>query len=394
MQWASTVSEQFSLRQAVAEAAASVKKELGQEPPDLAVAFVSAHHAPDFDELPGLLREALAPKVLAGCSGGGVIGGGREVEDRIGFSLTAASLPGVQVTAFHLEDSRLPDPDAGPVAWERLLGISGADSSSLVVLADPFSIRADHLIAGLDYAFPKSPKVGGLASGGRQPGANALFVNGAVHRGGAAGLVLRGNVRLETVVAQGCRPIGSPSVVSKCHENILLELDGNKPVDVLRAAFEAARDRDRHLINTALHLGIVTDPLLEQFKPGDFLIRNVLGIHKESGGLVIGELLHEGQIVQFHVRDAQTAAEDLHALLRRYASERKPAPGQGALLFSCLGRGKHLFGRPDHDTSIFQAEVGTLPLGGFFCNGEIGPVGASTYLHGFTSSFGIFSPRQ
>jgi small ligand-binding sensory domain FIST len=316
------------------------------------------------------------------------------VEDRIGFSLTVARLPGVQVTAFHLEDSQLPDPDAGPAAWERLMGISGTDAPSMVVLADPFSIRAEHLIAGLDYAFPQSPKVGGLASGGRQPGTNALFVNGAVHRAGAAGLVLGGNLRLETVVAQGCRPIGASSVVSKCHENILLELDGKKPMDVLRAAFEAASDRDRYLINTALHLGIVTDPLLEQFKPGDFLIRNVLGIHKESGGLVIGELLHEGQIVQFHVRDAQTAAEDLHALLRRYASERKPAPGQGALLFSCLGRGKHLFGRPDHDTGIFHDEVGKLPLGGFFCNGEIGPVGATTFLHGFTSSFAVFSPRE
>jgi small ligand-binding sensory domain FIST len=393
MQWSSTVSEQFSLGEAVREAAAAIKAALGSEPPDLAIVFPSAHHSPDYEEVPRLVRDALRPRVLVGCSGGGVIGGGREVEDRIGLSLTAARMPGVEIAPFHVEDSRMPDPDAGPGAWERLLGVSASQAPQIVVLADPFSARADGLIAGLDYAFPGCAKIGGLASGGNEPGANALFLNEAAHRAGAVGVALTGDVRLDTVVAQGCRPIGAPAVVTKCHQNVLLELDNKKPMEVLRAAFEASNDRDRHLINTALHLGIVTDPLIEQLKPGDFLIRNVLGIHRESGGLVIGELLHEGQAVQFHVRDAQTAAEDLQALLRRYAGAHPPAAGQGALLFSCLGRGKHLFGRADHDTAIFQSLVGPLPLGGFFCNGEIGPVGATTFLHGFTSSFGIFGPR-
>ena len=194
-------------------------------------------------------------------------------------------------------------------------------------------------------------------------------------------------------MAQGCRPIGSTHVVTKAQGNILLELDEEQPMQVLRREFEGADERDRRLINSALHLGVVMDPLKTEFAQGDFLIRNVMGIQRESNGLAIGEMLREGQVVQFHVRDSVSAAEDLDTMLGAHADARQDAPGAGALLFSCLGRGQHLFGKPDHDTDLFRGKVGDIPLGGFFCNGEIGPVGSSTFLHGFTSSFGIFSRR-
>ena len=339
------------------------------------------------------LRERLGPKTLIGCSGGGVIGGGREVEDRTGFSLTVASLPGVEVTPFVIQDERLPDPDAGPSTWETAVGVTAADEPHFVLLADPFSLRADALIAGLDYAFPSAVKIGGLASGGQGPGRNALFLNEDLHRGGAVGVAISGDIRVDTIVAQGCRPIGSTHVVTKAQGNILLELDEEQPMQVLRREFEGADERDRRLINSALHLGVVMDPLKTEFAQGDFLIRNVMGIQRESNGLAIGEVLREGQVVQFHVRDSVSAAEDLDAMLGNHAAARQESPGAGALLFSCLGRGQHLFGKPDHDTDLFRGKVGDIPLGGFFCNGEIGPVGSSTFLHGFTSSFGIFSRR-
>ena len=109
--------------------------------------------------------------------------------------------------------------------------------------------------------------------------------------------------------------------------------------------------------------------------------------------MAIGELLKEGQLVQFHLRDAETSAEDLTAVLERYAVENRENQVHGALLFSCLGRGQYLYGRPNHDTDIFHEKLGPVPLGGFFCNGEIGPVSGTTFLHGYTSSFGIFRPR-
>ncbi|MBM4406680.1 MAG: hypothetical protein FJ039_10990 [Chloroflexi bacterium] len=394
MKWASAISQEFSVRKAVADTIARVKADLGDVQPDLAVVFVSAHHAVDFPSIPQIVQSNLGAKTLIGCSAGGVIGGGREVEDEAAFSLTAAALPDVKLSGFYADEASIPSPDAGPGAWEQLAGVTASEEPHFIVLPDPFTIRSEMLVSGLDYAFPKSAKIGGLASAARMPGGNALFLNEKVFRKGAVTLAMAGNIQVDTVVAQGCRPIGKPYIVTRCRQNVLLELDNRKPMDVLREVFAECSDRDRQLINSALHLGIVTDPLLEEFKAGDFLIRNVLGMHQESEGFVIGELLTEGQVVQFHVRDAATAAEDLEGTLRRYAGNRLPKADAGALLFSCVGRGANLFGRPNHDTDLFLREVGRMPLGGFFCNGEIGPVGQTTFLHGFTSSFGIFKPRR
>ncbi len=392
MRWASAVSEQFSIKAAVAEAAAKVKGELGG-PPDLAICFVSPHHSPDYDEIPALIQHALGPKVLIGCSGGGVIGAGHEVEDHAGFSLTGALLPGVELAPFHVKADNLPTLDATPESWETLMGVKAAATPHFIILPDPFTLPAEQLLSGLDYAFPVGVKIGGLASGAGEPGGNALFLNARVECEGAVGLALSGNLLIETIVAQGCRPIGKTAVVTKCAQNVLFELDNRHPGELLRETYEAANSRDQRLIAGALHLGIVMDPLKVDVKPGDFLIRNVLGMDRASGGLVVGELLREGQLVQFHVRDANTATDDLHRMLQRYKTEHPGETGQGALLFSCLGRGHHLFGEVDHDTGLFAQAVGTLPLGGFFCNGEIGQVGPSTFLHGFTSSFGIFRPK-
>ena len=393
MKWCSKVSEQFALKDAVDECVSYVRAELGEASPDLAVLFVSAHYSPEFEDLPGLLQERLGPKLLIGCSGGGVIGGGKEVEDRAGFALTAASLPEVELVPFHVEDRDLPDQDASPAAWEEVVHVSVKENPDFVVLPDPFTIRADNLLVGLDYAFPGRVKIGGLASGSPQAGGNALFLDDQIHWSGAVGVAMHGGIKVDTIVAQGCRPVGEPMVITRSLKNILLELDGQKPMDVLQRIFEASDEKDQALLSRALHVGVVMDPLKQEFRPGDFLIRNVLGVNGETGGIAVGELLREGQVVQFHVRDAQTAEEDLQAILRQYAAEHGLQTGSGALLFSCLGRGMHLFGRPDHDTDIFREEVGLIPLAGFFCNGEIGPVGAGTYLHGFTSSFAIFSPR-
>ncbi|MFQ5934022.1 MAG: FIST N-terminal domain-containing protein [Dehalococcoidia bacterium] len=394
MKWTSAISESLSLDKAVKECAAGVISELGSDTPDLVMAFVSSSHYDNYDKVPKLLTDNVKVKHLIGCSGGGVIGGGREVENRPGFALTAASLPGVEITPFHVDDGALPSLDDSPSAWEDLVQVSVSVNPQFVLLPEPFTIQADNLLMGLDYAFTESVKIGGLASGGQRPGANALYMEQEVYRSGAVGVAMHGNIRVETIVAQGCRPIGGPLVVTRCQGNIVYELDSGKSMDVLQEMFEAASDEDRRLMTSALHLGVVMDPLKEAFQPGDFLIRNVMGLHKETGALIVGEMLREGQVVQFHVRDNQAAKEDLEAMIDRYLRENGPEKACGALLFSCVGRGEHLFGRPNHDTNIFQSKVSDVPLAGFFCNGEIGPVGGTTFLHGFTSSFAIFTPAH
>ncbi|MDA1272420.1 MAG: FIST C-terminal domain-containing protein [Chloroflexi bacterium] len=393
MKWTSALSEKTSISDAIAECAAAIKTDVAGETLDLAVAFVSPHYQDSYEQVADLLAEHLGARQLFGCSGGGVIGNGLEVEQRAGISITAAILPDVNIKSFHLQSHDLPDMDAGPDKWEEIFGVTADRDPHFVMVADPFSFPVQDLLMGMDFAFPGATKIGGLASGASRGGGNALFLNGQVLRSGAIGLALDGNIIVDTVVAQGCRPIGHPMRISKSDRNLLVELDGTPPMDVLRGMFEGLSERDRELVGHSLFLGVVMDELIDNPRQGDFLIRNVVGLDENSGGLAIGEMLKEGQLVQFHLRDAETSTGDLQAVLDRYASENRENEVPGALLFSCLGRGQFLYGKPNHDTDMFQEKLGTVPLGGFFCNGEIGPVSGTTFLHGYTSSFGLFRPR-
>lgn len=393
MKWASAISEQPALGDAVGECVAGVLGQLGKETPHLAVTFVSPHYQADYQNLVPLVRQALPAAQLFGCSGGGIIGNGLEVEQRPAVSITAAALPGVEIVEFHLESDGLPDLDAGPGSWEQLLNVTDSQDPQFVMLADPFSFPVQNLLLGLDFAFSRAAKIGGLASGANQQGGNALFLGDRMYRAGVVGLALHGNITVDTVVAQGCRPIGQPMRVTECRRNLLLGLDGQPPLGVLKELFDRVNDRDRGLMRHSLFLGVVMDEFLDHPNQGDFLIRNVVGMDERTGVLAIGEILKEGQVVQFHLRDAETSAEDLTAVLDRYARDNQDNQIQGALLFSCLGRGQYLYGRPNHDTGIFHDKLGAVPLGGFFCNGEIGPVSGTTFLHGYTSSFGIFRAK-
>ena len=392
MKWASAVSGAEDLSQAIQECTTTVRDQLDGATPDLAVVFPSRQHEGSYDDVPAAVAEHLAPRILLGCSAGGVIGGGREVEHGPGFSLTAAVLPEVDVHPFHLESDGIPVEDATSEAWEAALGGTRIDADPhFLLLPDPFSFDAGRLLAGLDRTFPSGKKVGGMASGGREAGENALFLGPERLGSGLVGIALSGNISVDTIVAQGCRPVGEPMFITSCRENVALEIDGSRPRDILQELYGRLDARDRDLFREALFLGIVMQEAQSQYGQGDFLIRNVVGFDPDSGALAVGARLKENQVVQFHVRDARTSAEDLQALLA--AHPREPS-AQGSLLFSCLGRGEHLYGRPDHDTDAFHEHLGEVPLGGFFCNGEIGPVHGTTFLHGYTSSFGLFRPRS
>ena len=393
MKWASSVSELPDLEQAIDECTNGLLKSLGDAQPDLAVVFVSPHYESEYDKVVQLIAKGLGPVKIFGCTGGGIIGNGVEVEQRPGISITGANLPDVEIVDFHLAGDSLPDLDAGPNSWEELLGVTSSQEPQFVVLADPFSFPVQDLLMGMDFAFAQSVKIGGLASGASHQGGNALFLGDQTHNSGAIGLALHGNITVDTVVAQGCRPIGQPMHITESRRNLLLGLDGQPPLTILKELFQTMNERDQALMQNSLFLGVVMDEFLESPKQGDFLIRNVVGMDARTGTLAIGETLKEGQMVQFHLRDADTSAQDLTAVLERFAMDNRENQARGALLFSCLGRGQHLYGRPNHDSDIFHEKLGEVPLGGFFCNGEIGPVSGTTFLHGYTSSFGIFRPR-
>ena len=392
MKWASAISESENVEEAVSECAESIKSIVGNSP-DLVFVFPSFNFSGQFKDISNALSQHFENSVIMGCSGNGVIGAGREVEHTPGFAMCAAELPEVEITPFHISDSDLPDGDDPPNKWENVLGVSRESRPNFVLLADPFSVRGENLLMGMDYAYPDCKIVGGLASGGTQPGSNALYLNNITYDHGIAGVALSGNIEINTIVAQGCKPIGSLSRITKCERNILQELDGRSPFDILGETYNDLNEADQKLFQNSLFLGVVMDPFESSPGIGDFLIRNIVGANPDAGQLAVGQMLREGQLVQFHLRDAQTSTENLSNMLDEYQST-PFGPETGALMFSCLGRGKYLYEEPDHDTDLFREKIGDLPLTGFFCNGEIGPVSGSTFLHGYTSSFGIFKPQS
>lgn len=393
MLWATSISRNTSIEDALRECTEDLREQLGPGPITFALGFVTPHFAAYYSKVPELAARYLDPEMFAGCSGGGVIGGGEEVEREPAVTMVAARLPDVAVTPIRVGRD-LPDLDGPPDDWQALTGVRPEDEPQFILLADPFSVRAEALLAGLDYAFPSSPKIGGLVSGGTSPGLNAMFLNGEVFTDGVVGVALSGDVAIDTVVAQGCRPIGGLMQVTRCDGNLLYELDGGPALQVLQDLFSGLGERDRRLASTALFAGVLMDEFSEKPQVGEFLIRNLIGVDPQRGAVAIGETLQEGMRLCFHVRDADTSAEDLHAMLAAYGKITPQDAGvSGALLFSCLGRGEGLYGEPNFDTGVFHQHLGGLPVGGFFCNGEIGPVGGATYLHGYTSSFGLFRPK-
>jgi small ligand-binding sensory domain FIST len=325
-----------------------------------------------------------------------VIGGGEEEEDVPALSLTCASMPGVDVIPIFTDGLDLPDGDAPPQAWRDCLGVRKGVDPHFLVMADPFTSRVNDFIEGLDYVWPGSVKVGGIASGGRTRGENALFTETQVHRTGIVAVALSGNIAVSTAVAQGCRPIGDALRITDCETNVLMEIEGEPPLKYLERLAATLNDEDRELMCNSLFVGLDTDPFPDDSDVAshDYLVRNLIGIDKNSGCLVVSEQLHVGRTIQFHVRDKVASAEDLQDTLNRCVEQEDYTRPDGALLFSCLGRGEALYGIVGHDSNLFRETIGDVPLGGFFCSGEIGPVGGTTYIHGYTSSFGFFRPAK
>jgi small ligand-binding sensory domain FIST len=380
MRWVSAISDRASGADALDEAVASVRGQLDRI--DLAIVFAS----------PSLAKE-LAPRLadvpaatLIGCSGAGIIGGAHEIEDRPAVSVTAAELPGATCTAFRIEPEAIP---ADAAAWRARIGVD--DPTGLLVLVDPFS-NIQAILEGLDEAFPHAAKFGGLVSGGRLPGADWLFADRKTFHRGAVGVAFTGDLAIDTIVAQGCRPIGAPMVVTRGEGNVIFELDHKSPLAVLQALHDSLDPRDRTLFRHSLFVGVeMTDSLVH--REGELLVRNIVGLDPQQNILAVAARLRPFQVVRFLLRDANAATQDLVRMLERH---RASGAGRcdGALLFSCLGRGAQLFGEPDHDSRLFRQHVGDVAVGGFFCNGEIGQVGGTTFLHGYTSSFALFRRRS
>jgi len=392
MKFASALSTKSDLLDLVQDLAGQIRSSLGPEKIDLALLFV---HPRLLDENPGWLesvRRGIGARHLVGCTGGGIIGGNRECEQEPAVSLLAANLPNVEIAPFHITQEELEE-STGPAFWHFQLEVTPTTEPNFLMFLEPFSMQATELVAAFSEAYPDAPILGGLASGGRQAGECRLFLDDKILDTGAVGVALSGNLELRTVVSQGCRPIGQPFTITRADRNVIFELGGRPPLAVVKEMMEKLPASDQNLAKSAMCLGRVINEYQEDFGQGDFLVRNLIGHDPNSGAMAVGDVVRTGQTVQFQVRDALTAAEDLQAMLRREQRFSARPPVCGAMLVSCLGRGAGMYGEPDHDIKALQEILGPMPVAGFFANGEIGPVSRKPFIHGFTSVIGLFAER-
>jgi small ligand-binding sensory domain FIST len=364
---------------AAAAAAREARSRLGGSKSSLAMVVPSRDHAAAAELILKAVRAEAEPEAVIGCVAETVVGGAREIEDGPAVAVWLASLP-EPVETFHMEFVRT---SAGSVFGGYRFEEAGP--GSYLLIGDPFSFPTDPLLRHVNERVPGSVVMGGMASGGRGPGDTRLFYDDRVVDTGAVGVRLAG-VGFRALVSQGCRPIGNIYTVTRSKGNFIHELGGRPALERLQELVQRLPPEDRELVTSGLHVGLAIDEYKTEQEHGDFLIRGVAGVDPQTGALAVGDEIEVGQTIQFHVRDAATADEDLRTLL-----EREAEPATGALLFTCNGRGSRLFDVPDHDASLVSEKLGGLPLAGFNCAGEIGPVGGKNFLHGFTASIALFT---
>ncbi|HJZ61559.1 MAG TPA: FIST N-terminal domain-containing protein [Miltoncostaeaceae bacterium] len=386
--FAVAVSTESDPEAAAREAAARIAATIRRGETTLAAVFASPAIAEDGEAVLAVLEELIEPQHLIGCTTEAVVGAGREIEAGPALAVWCARLPGATVTPFRIEDTGVDDgfPFTG---WpEELDGGSGGDPPVLL-LADPYTFRSDRLAGALNDA-GGPVLVGGLASGGAGPGAHRLFLDGEVLRDGAIGVAVAG-APMMAVVSQGCAPLGPDMVITAGGGSVVGELAGRPAFEKLSEVVQELGQDERRLIHQPLLAGIVIDENQPEYERGDFLVRGIVGRDADTGAIYIGERVRIGQTFRLHVRDAESADEDLRAVLRSarstYGGALAPA---GGLIFTCNGRGTHMFEIADHDATCVRDELADPPFAGMFCNGEIGPVGGRTFLHGFTATMALF----
>lgn len=369
----------------MAEIVAELNREAPDVPASLLVVFVSPDAATGIDEIAKSLWEQLQPAAMIGCTGGSLVADGKEIEEGACISAWSAWMPEANLELMHVEYDRSSGDFEG--IGERFQ-TSGSMETTLLTLGEPYSFPADVFLDKVNKQHAGALVVGGMASGGTQPGECKLIFNGEVKDEGAVVVGIE-NAEVVQVVSQGCRPIGEPFVITKAEQNVILELGGKKAHQQLKATYDRLPTRDKELMRLGIHLGRVVNEYQDKFEYGDFLIRNVTGMNSDDESILIGDYFRPGQTVQFHVRDAMTADEDLTQMLIDFKS-RCEEPPKAALLFTCNGRGSRFFENPNHDAEAIQGCLGELPAAGFFCQGEIGPVSNVNFLHGFTASTAFF----
>jgi len=369
--------------------AEDLRRQLTAARVSLGLVFMAPRFFPRAKAVLEILRVHAQIPLLAGCSSQGLIVGEKELEKNAGLTLALYTLPDADLRAFHFTQEQVEEAN-GPGYWPLETDIEPGQTNGWLAFIDPFHLDSESWLKSWNEAYAPLPVLGGLASGDFTDQLTQIYLNGEVFDEGGVAISVGGGIRLAAVTAQGCTPIGDTWTLTKVEQNIIHEI-GNRPAyEVLAETFNKLPPEEQKKARGNLFIGLVTNEYLDEFHRGDFLIRNLLGADARSGSIAVGALPRLGQTIQFQKRSAAAATEDMNELLTRTRNQLAGMTIYGGCLCCCNGRGQNLFGRPNHDAQMVQQRLGPIGLAGFFCNGEIGPVGERNFLHGYTASLALF----
>ncbi|HTL59639.1 MAG TPA: FIST N-terminal domain-containing protein [Candidatus Limnocylindrales bacterium] len=372
--------------------AEKLRTQLRAEQSSLGLVFMAPRFFSRANQILEILQVHARIPLLAGCSSQGLILGNKEIEDNTGLTLALFALPGAQLQALHFTQEQVEEAN-GPGYWRLETNLEPDRTNGWLAFIDPFHIDSEGWLKSWNEAYAPLPVLGGLASGDFQEQSTQVYLNGEVFEEGGVAISIGGEVGIIGVTSQGCTPIGETWTLTKVERNIIHEI-GNRPAyEVLAETFNQLSAEEQERARDNLFVGLVVNEYLDEFHRGDFLIRNLLAADLRSGSIAVGALPRLGQTIQFQRRSAAAATEDMNELLSRAKERLDGSTIYGGCLCCCNGRGRGLFGQPDHDASLVQQWLGPVGLTGFFCNGEIGPVGEKNFLHGYTASLALFVKR-
>jgi small ligand-binding sensory domain FIST len=387
MKWTTSLSQTTDPTQAVEEAS----KRLDVASPDevdVVLVFFSISHVEHLEELAQALSARFPEAACVGCNAASVVGGTIEGENEVFLSITAGVLPGVEVRPMHFETDIH---DRAELDWSKKLADHIGPTPHFLILSEPHTFETEELLSGLDRAFPDSQKFGGLVSGAENIADNRLILDGEAFHGGAVGLAFSGNLRVDTIVAQSCRPLGEPFIVTDHTKNVIHRFDRGNPMEVFRTLVYALEGEERKLAQHAMFVGIGVESKRGEYRPGDFVIRDIVGFNPDTGDLAVAAQIEDLDVLQFHLMDPRSSANEFERAMQDFAAHVGGGDqARGALLFSCVSRGESKYGGANHEPDLVRRYFGELPVGGFFSDGEIAAVGHKTCLHGYASTVAVF----
>ncbi|MGB0712721.1 MAG: FIST signal transduction protein [Gammaproteobacteria bacterium] len=351
-------------------------EQLGPVPPDanLGFLYLSDHHGADAEAIVELLRLQTGVSHWTGTVGMGVIATGTEYYDGPALSILIGAFEPDSFRCFHSGGRDLKPLTEGEAEW-----LSGSSQHFAVVHGDPRNMAVPLMIEAMGSEIPGGFSVGGLASSNTD---HFPLIAGTVASAGLSGVVFNESTQVSTALTQGCSPISAPVEVTESLKNILVTLGGRPALEVMKEAMGEMLARDLNKAAGYIFAGLP----VEGSDTGDYMVRNLVGVDPDNGLVAIGETIETGRNVMFCRRDGQTAQDDLLRMIQDIRKRAGERPIRGGLYFSCLGRGRHMFGEASRELGIIQQELGDVPIAGFFANGEI----SHSRLYGFTGVLTLF----